>query len=336
MKPHLTSSQKTSILVSDATGLKTSKNATLHQCSSQTIRNIKKNWKESNIIDKKKKNSIKTRGKLTEQDLINIKDYCALNKGCFLNDIIVGCRLDVKKPALSKFLAKNGLKVYSTKSKFNLEDNEKINRFIWGCEKENWTRDDFKLCIFTDETTIQNRSDNFKPNIICQKGDKGRKFTSCVGSKLISVNVWGFICYQGGQIYRVDGESFNTSSYLRILRSGVLQLLNSMGFRYIVQDNLSVHRTAAVTSCIDDFGIRCLNWVSRSADLNPIENLWAILKNMVQVKMLKNPVDSEDALWKIIEECWKEIPKGHFQKAIDSMPDRIQKLLDNLGDMIDY
>jgi hypothetical protein len=46
-----------------------------------------------------------------------------------------------------------------------------------------------------------------------------------------------------------------------------------------------------------------LDWPSQSHDLNPIENLWSVMKNIVQKRNPKNL----DELRMIILEVWEEL-----------------------------
>jgi transposase len=68
-------------------------------------------------------------------------------------------------------------------------------------------------------------------------------------------------------------------------------------------------------------------WPGNSPDLNPIENLWSILKRRVKKQ---NPTNS-DQLQALIMQEWAAISQDMAQKLIDSMPGWIAEVLKKKG-----
>ena len=87
---------------------------------------------------------------------------------------------------------------------------------------------------------------------------------------------------------------------------------------------------------IDKAGIICLHWPSRSPDLNPIENIWSILKYRVSRAIKRSEVKKEEELWEIVSKCWKEIPISVSEESISSMPKRVDEMLNNLSDNTNF
>ena len=74
--------------------------------------------------------------------------------------------------------------------------------------------------------------------------------------------------------------------------------------------------------------VRVLKWPGNSPDLNPIENLWTLIKKKVSTS---NPT-TMDELKRIIKEIWcKDIDQNLFKNLLDSMQSRIQKVIKNKG-----
>jgi hypothetical protein len=69
-------------------------------------------------------------------------------------------------------------------------------------------------------------------------------------------------------------------------------------------------------------GITILDWPGNSADLNPIENLWSVLKVSVRQKNVKN----EAELRTVIQEAWEFISPTYCANLISSMPERLRQV----------
>jgi len=66
--------------------------------------------------------------------------------------------------------------------------------------------------------------------------------------------------------------------------------------------------------------------------LNPIENVWGILKARVDRRKPKN----KDELITITKEEWEGIDMATVRRTIESMPRRIEAVIDCGGNKIDY
>ena len=83
-----------------------------------------------------------------------------------------------------------------------------------------------------------------------------------------------------------------------------------------------------------------IDWPANSPDLNPIKNLWAILKGNVEKRvnnwvMKKKSLSGNDFLG-IIQQEWDNIDKNLFFSLVDSMLDRINMVIKNNGYTIKY
>ncbi len=54
------------------------------------------------------------------------------------------------------------------------------------------------------------------------------------------------------------------------------------------QDLAPVHTAKSTKSWLNDHGVGVLDWPANSPDLNPIENLWGIVKRKMRSKIPKN------------------------------------------------
>ena len=77
-----------------------------------------------------------------------------------------------------------------------------------------------------------------------------------------------------------------------------------------------------------------LIWPAQSPDMNPIENLWAVMKKAVQ-KVHKSG-DTVDVLIKNIKEAWENIPMEVINRLVETMPTRVNELKKNKGKSTRY
>jgi hypothetical protein len=78
--------------------------------------------------------------------------------------------------------------------------------------------------------------------------------------------------------------------------------------------------------------IKIINHPPSSPDLNPIENIWGIMKK----KISKFHYDNNEQFIKSILEEWNNIDKQIIENTILSMKKRLQLVINNKGDHIDY
>ncbi len=97
---------------------------------------------------------------------------------------------------------------------------------------------------------------------------------------------------------------------------------------FIFQQDLSPAHTAKSTkSWLNDHGVGVLDRPANSSDLNPIENLWGIVKRKMRNKRPKNA----DELKTTVKETWTSIHPQQCHKLITSMPRRIETVIKAKG-----
>ncbi|KAL0146748.1 hypothetical protein M9458_058088 [Cirrhinus mrigala] len=97
---------------------------------------------------------------------------------------------------------------------------------------------------------------------------------------------------------------------------------------FIFQQDLAPAHSAKDTSTwFKDHGISVLNWPANSPDLNPIENLWGIVKR----KMRYARPNNAEELKATIRATWALITPEQCHRLIDSMPRRIAAVIQAKG-----
>uniref|UniRef100_H3GUW3 Tc1-like transposase DDE domain-containing protein n=1 Tax=Phytophthora ramorum TaxID=164328 RepID=H3GUW3_PHYRM len=107
------------------------------------------------------------------------------------------------------------------------------------------------------------------------------------------------------------------------------------GVDYIYQqDNASIHRSKFTTAFFEEEDIRVLDWPVRSPDLNPIENVWAMMDQIVYHN--GKQYDSVAELTAAIYAAWETVDLTYLRKLIDSMPRRCIEVISKQGNTTHY
>lgn len=146
------------------------------------------------------------------------------------------------------------------------------------------------------------------------------------------VMVWSVMSGQGtGRLYIVEGM-MNQHQYKKVLENRLLPQLkdwfpnNDFVFMH---DGAPCHKAKSVTKFLSENNIKTLPWPGNSPDMNPIENLWSIVKR----KMKKICITTKDDIITKLIKIWHhddEI-KDSCKKLVESMPKRIESLIKNKG-----
>lgn len=101
-----------------------------------------------------------------------------------------------------------------------------------------------------------------------------------------------------------------------------------------MQDGASIHKANSTMRWFHDREVRRLNHPSRSPDLNPMENVWAILEQTVyhNGKIYYHVADLKLA----IIAAWDALPVTTLRLLVESMPRRMKAVIDAKGGQTKY
>ena len=81
-----------------------------------------------------------------------------------------------------------------------------------------------------------------------------------------------------------------------------------------------------------DNSIDVMFWPGQSPDLNPIENIWAIISRTMAGRTFSN----KDKLWEAMQSEWNSISSSHCSTLVESMSKKIDFLKKSKGNAILY
>jgi len=232
----------------------------------------------------------------------------------------------VSRTTLRRFLKRSGLVAFKPGRKFGVSPLHRARRLAFA---RRFRHEDFTRWVFSDESHIylvptpnpqntrvwaRNRTE-IEPAL--------RTHTS--GG---SLSVWAAISHFGKtKLYFYEGR-LNSASYVGLLRRALADIKRISGGDPFVfmQDNAPCHASAASQDFLREKLPNFLpksEWPASSPDLNPIENIWALLKVKTYEKAPRTMLELKAALLK----SWDEISQSDVRKCTSSMQSRLKAVV---------
>ncbi|CAK9820118.1 Transposable element Tcb1 transposase [Anthophora quadrimaculata] len=200
----------------------------------------------------------------------------------------------------------------------------------------NWTTTDWERVIWSDKTKINRicsdgmswcwirKNERLKPRHVKQTLKHG-------GGSLM---FWGCLTAFGvGSLHRINGI-MNQYLYKDILQDHLVDAVENMPFEeknvIFMHDRDPKHTAKSVKNWLSTKKFSVLDWPAQSPDLNPIENLWGLLKRRLRDSYDSQPTSITD-LYNRIQEQWEQISPDYCKKLVESMPKRISAVLQAKG-----
>ena len=145
----------------------------------------------------------------------------------------------------------------------------------------------------------------------------------------------GFSMYGKTPLVKISTR-MNSRNYIEMLNDVLIPFSDDFmdgDFMY-QQDNASIHVSKESKAWFASVDIELLDWPARSPDLNPMENLWGILARKVYHGGRK--YSSIQELEVAVRHYWRQIDTSMLEKLVNSMSNRLFKLVKRNGKQIDY
>ncbi|KAJ7325326.1 hypothetical protein JRQ81_018346 [Phrynocephalus forsythii] len=149
-----------------------------------------------------------------------------------------------------------------------------------------------------------------------------------------SVTVWGCSMSAAGtgELHFIE-RTMNANINCDILKQSMIPSLQRLGRRAVFQhDNNPKHTSKMTTALLKKLRVRGMDCPSMSPDLNPIEHLWGILKQKIEVCKVSNIY----RLCDVNMEEWKMTLVATCEALVNSMPKRVKEVLENNGGHTKY
>jgi transposase len=225
---------------------------------------------------------------------------------------------------------------FTLKKNFVNERNRKL-RLKWAKNYVSWTIDQWNNVLWSDESPFLLRYAG-RIRVWRQRNERYKEF--CLKGTVkhdIKINVWGCFTSSGvGDLKLIEGN-MEQNQYKQILLHHMIPSISRLfpdpSNCIFQQDNDPKHTAKVVQNWIKNVRkIQVLPWPSQSPDLNPIENLWAILDKNLKNRQCRN----EEELFQCLQHAWNALSPDMLSNLVSSMPQRCREIINNKGYPIKY
>jgi hypothetical protein len=128
----------------------------------------------------------------------------------------------------------------------------------------------------------------------------------------------------------------NSEKYCAVLEEHLIPFFEPLkGHPLFMEDNAPIHKSQYTAAWKEDHDIETIRWPAQSPDLNPIENLWAQLKQAIEKR---RPREKNVAQLLIaLREEWEAMRgKSNLKVLVKSMHRRIKAVIESKGMPINH
>ena len=246
--------------------------------------------------------------------------------------------VNVSKQTVARVLSRNHICSRKRKCQIILTAEQKKKRLDWAMRFCLYRVPSWRRIVFSDESrvSLHTKDGRLRLWIRSQQSMPAHQVVPLEHSGGGGLLIWGAIWFGGRSELKFFRTTMNSERYLDLIESHVYPLSEQLGDPSVdwtfMDDNAPPHRSHLVTAYKALAGIRTLKWPAKSPDLNPIENIWSLLKLKVRRQVAHGTTLIQ--LEEIIKEAWASIPQEAIDNLVQGMSSRVQKLLASRGDII--
>jgi len=299
--------------------------------------------KRSNDVQELGEMPVIKKSKFETPVILKLKDLAREDNSLSIRDLhgeltkIFPEKLIPSKSTLHKILNESGFKMLKLLKKTLIFPRNQLKRVEFCREMLNFGPAFWETVIWSDETTVRQRPQGKDITIRVHSShiDDLEEINPQIHSGGFSIMFWGCFSKLGlGPLVALEG-TMNSENYLELIKDTLLPEIDAAGRPMVfMQDNAPCHKAKRIMDFFAQENIETLNWPPQSPDMNPIENLWAIIK--ARRKKKYGVPTSRNELIEQIFDIWNDIDVGLVHTLAESANKRVQAVLKANGKVTKY
>lgn len=287
--------------------------------------------------------------KITEDDRDHIYDIIQQQPSVLTDDLLKELDFKVHRQSIWRLTHELGLRKWRKMQRPTLTPLHAEKRYRWALRWQHFSPSDWACVYFSDECTVERGIGArqewtfIRPKDQLHHHSKEGPQVQMVPARGKQIKQMFWAAFSGqprrSGLIPLDGDTESlrggvSSRTIEALYRRVLPtLLNSYNQNAIFQqDNAPVHTAYIVRETLNELGFEIMEWPPYSPDLNPIENLWALLKAEIlkchpELKHLPNNESTLDILLEAAQEAWESLNIEIFEHLSETMPHRVADVI---------
>jgi len=302
-------------------------------CSLNTVGHWLRSWMEHRSLDDGDRSG---RPRCTDEDTDEAIEVMATEKKFTVpKDIKKELQLECSARTVRRRLDEVGLYGRVARAEYAFDERDIQRRLSFAEGYGDWTVADWDRAIFSDETHIEvyGRSRVWVQRPVGHALDPEYMVERVPHSERVSL--WGCFCARGVGQAEIFIDAFDAARYVDILQHNLIQTALHFYPRetwWFQQDNAPQHTSRLAHRWFHNHGVNLIDFPPYSPDLNPIENLWGILKARVESRLARTTNEVE----RVLKEEWEALDKQLLTSLAHSMPTRCAAVVANHGHKAPY
>ena len=277
--------------------------------------------------------------KLSTRDIRQIIRHIRTNKSTrriSLSQLKKVFHLNVHEHTIRSALQRAGYHRRVAQRRPYLNKRDRKRRLKFALEHRNWTVEQWASVLFSDEMAVKLFMER-RSKVYVWRTVEEEFHPDCINyvrrPKGMGLMFWGV--FRKGKIglglfFDLErGESINSTVYRDQILLGPLQQFWEESFGdvtlpIVMEDNAPIHKKVCIPAR-ENLGMTSLDWPPNSPDLNPIENIWSYMKDIIARDYAQ--VSSAEEMKRIVREIWEQFSNDQWDKLIESMPERMEAVI---------